>query len=968
MNQSKTGRKGPPLARRQFGFVLLCLLLCLGFLFRNGWKPGHTVFSNDGPLGAISARYASFSEEGAWSASWQDLTWLGGAGPGPSPNITNALGYVCGPLLHSKIYAPVALLFLGLSAWFCFRQWKFSPLACLLGALAASLNSDFFSTACWGVAAQPISFGLDFLALAALADETSPRRWLRVVLAGFAVGLAVMEAFDIGALFSLVVAVFVLFQAWAGAGVAAQRLVRGVVRVALVAGCAAFMAASVVTGLVSTQILGITGTQQDQRTKWERWDWATQWSLPKSETLSLIVPGLFGFRMDTPEGGSYWGACGRDPAWDRYFDGGPLRVGDGVSITSGQSSKPIAQQQIRDDGNITLPTIGEVKAAGRTPAELQQEIIKQYPQLAAAELAVAMEAPPGPIRYGGGGLYTGVLVVVIALWAVFQGLRRENSPFSPGERKFIQFWSGMALVCALLGSGRFAPFYQLFYSLPYASTIRNPSKFYHVVEWILVILFAYGVHGISRLCLDTPGAVLRGLSSHLRSWWAKAATFDKAWIIGSAIALAASLVAWRTYSASRRLLEAHLQEVRLEPALAEITAQFSIRQAGWFVVLLALALSLVALILTGYFSGRRARLGGILLGVLLVADLGRANIPWVVTWDWVRKYASNPVIDLLREKPHEQRVAILPFIAPEQLSLFNNLYEIEWKQQLFQYYNIQSLDIIMMPRVAEDYAGFEGALIFDRTTNTQHRMARRWQLTNTRYLLGAAGFLDVLNQQVDPLQHRFHIKTRFDITAKPGIPRPTGLDQLTAVINPDGQYAVFEFTGALPRAKLFANWQVSTNDQATLKELGSAEFDPARTVLVADPLSPPASGSATNQIPGTVEITGYAPKHIVLQAKADCPAVLLLNDRFHPDWKVFVDGKPEKLLRCNYVMRGVYLQVGSHAVEFRFAPPMTPLCVSAAAGVLAVLLLGYLVVGGRKDTVPDSTDARPPAKQPRPAK
>jgi hypothetical protein len=29
--------------------------------------------------------------------------------------------------------------------------------------------------------------------------------------------------------------------------------------------------------------------------------------------------------------------------------------------------------------------------------------------------------------------------------------------------------------------------------------------------------------------------------------------------------------------------------------------------------------------------------------------------------------------------------------------------------------------------------------------------------------------------------------------------------------------------------------------------------------------------------------------------------VLLLNDRFDPNWNVRVDGKLERLLRCNYI-------------------------------------------------------------------
>jgi hypothetical protein len=671
-------------------------------------------------------------------------------------------------------------------------------------------------------------------------------------------------------------------------------------RLAVVAAFAAFIAISAMSTLISTQIQGVAGMGQDAASKAQRWDEATMWSMPKAEALSMIVPGLFGFRMDTPEGGNYWGRCGRDPAWDRYF-------------ASDKNGPP----------------------------------------------------PTGFIRYGGGGVYTGVLVVLVALWTVSQALRKQNSAFSLAERKFIWFWSGVGLLCVLVGFGRYAPFYQLFYALPFASTMRSPSKFFHVVEWVLVILFAYGVHGLSRSWGDAPAMATRGLSAQLRGWWAKAAAFDKNWVKGSALALAASLVGWLIYSKSHERLVAYLQEVRFDPTMAEAIASFSIRQVGWFVLYLALALGLVAVSLSGYFSGRRTRLGVILLGLLLVADLGRANVPWVVTWNWVQKYATNPVIDFLREKPYEHRVAVLPFHAPQQLALFNQLYDIEWKQQLFQYYNIQSLDVIMMPRAPVDYVAFESALFFDGTTNTLHHLTRRWQLTNTRYLLGAAGFIEVLNQQLDPVQHRFRITSRFDITAKTGIPNPTGLDELTAIIKPDGQYAVFDFTGALPRAKLYSNWQVSTNDQATLTKLASAEFDPVQTVLVADPLPGPALGSVTNQDAGTVEFTSYAPKRIVMQTKVAGPAVLLLNDRFDSNWKVWVDGKLEKLLRCNYLMRGVNLQAGPHTVEFRFEPPADALYVSLAAVAIGLLLLGYLAFGKEKEAAPDSTDAPSPTTQAR---
>ena len=112
---------------------------------------------------------------------------------------------------------------------------------------------------------------------------------------------------------------------------------------------------------------------------------------------------------------------------------------------------------------------------------------------------------------------------------------------------------------------------------------------------------------------------------------------------------------------------------------------------------------------------------------------------------------------------------------------------------------------------------FESALFFDGTTNTLHRVTRRWQLTNTRYLLAPFNWprpkpWTCSINKLTPASIGSALPPASDVEPKPGIPNPTGLDELTAVITPDGEYAVFDFTGALPRAKLYDRWQVSTND------------------------------------------------------------------------------------------------------------------------------------------------------------
>jgi hypothetical protein len=438
----------------------------------------------------------------------------------------------------------------------------------------------------------------------------------------------------------------------------------------------------------------------------------------------------------------------------------------------------------------------------------------------------------------------------------------------------------------------------------------------------------------------------------------------------------------------------YLQKVGFpDEDMAKEIAAFSIGQVGWFVIIFALAVGLCTLIIAGVFAGRRAKLGGILLVALLVVDLGRANLPYIIHWDYKQKYdidsanptnSTNPIINFLRNKPYEHRVAYglpRPLSTPPQFELFDELYSIEWAQHHFPYYNIQSLDKIQMPRMPADLEAFEGALRigirqdssgqWTLDPETFPRVGRLWELTNTRYLLGPAGLLDLFNEQFDPGWQRFRIVQRFTIALKPGVNEfHQRLEELAAVPKDTGDYALIEFTGALPRAKLYSNWQVSTNDDATLKMLVSTNFDPWQTVLVSTPLPGVPAANAANQNSSTVDFKRYvpddpvfkgkenglwkqsgycyAPKDIMFDAKTTPPSVLLLNDRFDSHWCVLVDGKPAELLRCNFIMRGVYLTPGQHTVEFKFSLPNGPFYVTLTAIVVGLCLVGYLFSAGKR--------------------
>jgi hypothetical protein len=894
-------------ALQQLGLVLILLLGILAVAFRDDFIPGYTVASNDGPLGTLNA--ASHRIPTEFTGGWHDLNSIG-IREGAWPSLTFLLLGVLGPVGYSKLYAPISLLILGLAAWSFFRQMRFSKASCILGGVAAMLNSGFFSVACWGVAAHTITIAMTFFAMAALADPTSPRRWLRVIVAGMAVGMGVAEGADVGAIFSVFVAAFAIYQTWIMPGARLKKVAIGVGRVCLIAVVAAIIAAQPVSALIAVSIKGVVGTQQDSETKQQRWDFATQWSLPKSEALALLIPGLFGYRMDTPrkmtafesayEGGSYWGGVGRDPGVDRAYD------------------------EWESHGKQGPPPSG---------------------------------IPASAWRFTGGGNYPGILVVLVSFWAVLQAFRRKQSAFDPLLRSWIWFWFAIACGALLLAFGRFAPFYRLFYMLPYASTIRNPAKFLHVVNLSLVIIFGFGIHALTRLYFGGSTGSPKGAQAHFKDWWRKASAFERGWIKSCGIFVLASLLGWIIYARSKADLEGFLQTVGVDGESARKISSFSLQEVGWFILFLTFSSALLSLILSGFFRARRVRLGAILLGALLVADLGRANLPWVIFWNYAQKYASNPVIDRLREKPYEHRVAGLsPLLVEDRFTqaihipgqwvelerYFMGIYGSEWTQHLFLYYNIQTLDVVQMPRIPQDLAAFDKAFSPATMADVSRLFARRWELTSTRYIVGAYSYLEVLNQVLDPGKHRFSVALRFDIGPKPGVVQPTGVEELTALPSTNGNFALFEFAGALPKARLYSAWEVSTNDDAVLHRLVSPDFQPLNTVVISEPIKSPSGNNAHTKVHSEVEFVKYSPNKLTLRSRASSDSILLLNDKYDPNWRVSVDAAPAKLLRANFIMRGVQLSPGEHTIEFKFAPPLGFFYVSLAAVLAGLALLGGL--------------------------
>ncbi len=863
---------------KQAAAAMLCLAVVLGFLFRDSFQADQVLFSNDAPLGLISSRAGveASTFEGIVSGFWQDLNWIGIEMPSVLPGLSWGMFQLFGgPVANAKFHVPLSFFFLGFSAWFLFRTLGFKPAVCAIGALAAALNMNPFSHGAWGLPSRALTWGAALLAIAALHSGLKGRAWIKAALAGMCVGLGIVEGFDVGALYSLYVAAFALFLAIAIPSEApspaspAKRFGRGVALVAVVAISAGLFSAQALSTLIGTQIKGIAGMGQEDKTREARWDEATAWSLPKAETLRVVVPGLFGYRMDTPEGGAYWGSVGF-PAYQRH---------------------------------------------------------------------------------SGAGEYAGILVVLVAVFGVANAFRKKGNLYTESERRIVLFWAAAAAISILFAWGRWAPFYQVIYRLPFFSTIRNPIKFMHFFHLSLLILFGYGLQLIFRHYISVAAEKTAGPIEQFKRWWARASAFEHKVAYGFGASLGASLIAFLIYSTSKGDLARHLTTVGFPEAEAAKVAAFSLGEVGTFILVFTMALAVLFLCLSGFLSGGRARWAALGLGAFVALDLGFANQPWIIYYNYKEKYVSNGVVDFLKEKTSEHRATmkIAPFssafLLSQQANFMQGVFS-EWLQHHFQYYNIPTLDIIQMPRTPELDARYRDEFV--PRNEDFYKCARLWQLSSTRYILGQKEFLGELNNRFDPLQKRFQIATNFDLTPKPGVAANgnLGLADVTWDLRPNGAFSIFEFTGALPRYHLYSQWRKAADDNSSLTNLSHYLFDATQLVLVNEPEIPASSGG-TN-IAGTVKIVSYSPKKIVLQTDAAAPSILLCNDRWSANWKAFVDGQPVPLLRCNFLMRGVQTPAGSHQVEMRYEQPARMLWVSFATLAAGALILAFLALDGRK--------------------
>ena len=390
----------------------------------------------------------------------------------------------------------------------------------------------------------------------------------------------------------------------------------------------------------------------------------------------------------------------------------------------------------------------------------------------------------------------------------------------------------------------------------------------HPCSVAMVVLFAYGLHGIFQVSRQNPRAGRTWLSNSNRGWQLCRLGQTLGHGHGGRDAVCrADLGGLRGDSAG---FGKHLNlSLGLDKESAQAIANGSLFSAAVAPLFLAGTLGLLALWLSGVFAKRREGTGWILLGLLLV-DLSIGSSPHLVHYDFQKKYATtdvhrNDVVDRLKKlRPHEQRVARSPMLGNEmgklgqeiqmreqmilqatnqvsetvinlrkqwkelkmlelQLQTWNRAYYIDWLQALFQFHGIHSTDIIRI-------RGRIGPTRFPLAVGAGEIRSVQ-QLTSTRYWLGHSF---EYGHDMD-----FHAQTTNQFTVKERffMPHPDDNQSYVARSLTNGLLAVVEYGPAAGGG--VCNWRGGVGDEEALATLAAVRGIRGGRFLIAENIPAP---------------------------------------------------------------------------------------------------------------------------------
>jgi len=191
-----------------------------------------------------------------------------------------------------------------------------------------------------------------------------------------------------------------------------------------------------------------------------------------------------------------------------------------------------------------------------------------------------------------------------------------------------------------------------------------------------------------------------------------------------------------------------------------------------------------------------------------------------------------------------------------------------------------------MPRSAD--------VTLDRNFDNQ-KILRLMSLSGIKYLVDHSEFPDVNNKE--------SLKT---------LPR----DKQKLVFQ-DGDWKIYQYLDALPRAFLAGEYLLEPNDQKAVDLIFSNDINLRQQVILS---KIPQGINPQIDETSTVKVISYTPNKITFQTNSSQDQLLFLSDTYYPGWHATVDDQKSTILAANYAFRAIPVPKGNHTVVMYYLP------------------------------------------------
>ncbi len=108
----------------------------------------------------------------------------------------------------------------------------------------------------------------------------------------------------------------------------------------------------------------------------------------------------------------------------------------------------------------------------------------------------------------------------------------------------------------------------------------------------------------------------------------------------------------------------------------------------------------------------------------------------------------------------------------------------------------------------------------------------------------------------------------------------------------------------------------------------------------------PESDQLTGASADILRVTERRPEHVVVQARSDGDVVIVLNERWDPGWRAYVDKQPVRLFEVDSVLMGALMPSGEHTVAFLYQP--RGLIVGRAVSLISLAACAAILLAARR--------------------